>query len=147
MQKERHKLVPSSYLVLIRDGKILLLRRFNTGWMDGYYSFVAGHAESGETFPECIIREAKEEAGIGLKQKDLEVVHVMHRKSDGVENERIDVFIKAKKYYGEIKNMEPDKCSGLKWFDIDRLPENIIPYIRQAIENIQSRLFYSEFGW
>jgi len=37
MVKERHKVVPASYLVLIKNGKILLQRRFNTGYEDGKY--------------------------------------------------------------------------------------------------------------
>ncbi len=147
MPKERFRLIPSSYLILIRNGKILLTRRFCTGWMDGKYSFVAGHGESGETFIQCVIRESKEEAGIDVRPEDLEVVHVMHRKSDGFENERVDVFVIAKKWSGEIKNMEPDKCDDLKWFDLENLPENMVSYVRQAIENIRKGVFYSEHGW
>ena len=37
MAKERHKIVPASYLVLIKDSKILLSRRVNTGYEDGKY--------------------------------------------------------------------------------------------------------------
>ncbi len=35
MPSERHKITPSVYMVLMRDGKILLARRANTGFMDG----------------------------------------------------------------------------------------------------------------
>ena len=45
MAKERHKLIPTVYLVSIKDNKILLLRRFNTGFMDGFYSFPAGYVK------------------------------------------------------------------------------------------------------
>ena len=48
---------------------------------------------------------------------------------------------------GEVKNMEPNKCSDLSWFDLDNLPNNMIPYIRKVIENIQNEIFYDEFGW
>jgi len=67
MIKERYKITPASYLVLIEDNKILLQRRFNTGYEDGKYSLVAGHVDEGETFTEAIIREVKEEAGITLQ--------------------------------------------------------------------------------
>jgi 8-oxo-dGTP pyrophosphatase MutT (NUDIX family) len=132
----------------LREDKILLLRRYNTGYEDGKYSLVAGHVDSGETFTECIVREAKEEAGITLDPKDLNVAHVMHRNSNTPENsERVDVFFVAEKWGSEITNKEPYKCDDLSWFDRDTLPENTIPHIRRAVENIRNKVFYSEYGW
>lgn len=147
MPKERFKIIPVSHLILIRDNKILLSRRFNTGYEDGNYSVVAGHLDGNETFTAAMIREAKEEAGIDIAAEDLEVIHVMHRKSPPETNERIDLFLKANKWQGELKIMEPHKCDDLKWFLIDDLPVNIVPYIKSAILNIQKGIFYSEFGW
>jgi len=144
MMNERFKLIPTSHLVLINDDKILLLRRFNTGYEDGNYSVVAGHLDGDETFIQAMVREAKEEAGIGIKPEDLEVVHVMHRKSN---DERIDFFIQAKSWVGVPKIMEPDKCDDLSWFGLDNLPDNVIPYVKQAIEHIRSNVLYSEHGW
>lgn len=155
MKKERNKIVPASYLVLIKDGKILLQRRFNTGFQDGKYSLPAGHVEKGETFTQCVIREIKEEVGIDLTPEDLKMVHVMHRDSridhpqgvaEGI-NERMDMFFTAEKWQGDPKIMELDKCDDLNWFDLDNLPENIIPYVRQAIDCIKNKIIYSEFGW
>jgi ADP-ribose pyrophosphatase YjhB (NUDIX family) len=143
--KDRFKLIPTSHLVLIKDGKILLLRRFNTGWEDGKYSVVAGHLDGNETFIRAMIREAKEEAGIDIKPEDLEVVHVMHRKCPN--EERIDFFIRAKSWKGLPKIMEPNKCDDLSWFELDNLPNNVIPYIKQAIDRIRDNVFYSEHGW
>ncbi|MBA4319541.1 MAG: NUDIX hydrolase [Flavobacterium sp.] len=148
MEKERHKIVPASYLVLIKDNKILLQRRFNTGYEDGKYSMIAGHVDKGETFIQCIVREVKEEAGISLNPENLKVVHLMHRNSGTEENnERVDVFLIAEKWDGEIENKEPHKCDDLSWFDLDNLPSNIIPYIKQAIDCIKNKVFYSEHGW
>ena len=148
MIKQRHKNIPASYLVLFKDGKVLLLRRFNTGYEDGKYSMVAGHVEPGETFTQCMMREAREEVGVSLEPEDLKVVHVMHRDSNEVEdNERVDVFFIAEKWSGDIVNKEPHKCDDLSWFEFDDLPENIIPYIKQAIESIRDENFYSEHGW
>jgi ADP-ribose pyrophosphatase YjhB (NUDIX family) len=140
--------IPASYLILIREEKILLLRRFNTAYEDGNYSVIAGHVEKGESFTQCIIRESQEEAGIALTPEDLEVVHVMHRdsKQDTV-NQRVDVFFTARKWVGEITNMEPEKCDDLSWFDFENLPSNIIPYIRDVIDRVQDSVFYSEDGW
>jgi hypothetical protein len=43
MSTERFKLRAAAYLLLIKDGKVLLLRRSNTGWRDGEYTLPAGH--------------------------------------------------------------------------------------------------------
>jgi hypothetical protein len=43
--------------------------------------------------------------------------------------------------------MEPHKCDDLNWFEMDRLPDNTIPYIRQAIDCFRKGVFYSEHGW
>ena len=141
----KYKIVPSSYLILIRDRDILLQRRYRTGYEDGNYGFIAGHVEEKETFLEALIREAKEESGLSLQAKDLDVAHVMHRR--GPTDERVDVFIRARKWLGNPKIMEPDKCDEMGWFAIDALPDNVIPYIRQAIACIDKNIFYSEHGW
>lgn len=149
-KKERFKITPASYLVLEKDGKFLLARRFNTGYEDGKYSLVAGHLDGKETFRQAMVREAMEEAGIVLAVNDLQVVHTMHRitETDKVGlRERMDIFIKAEKWKGELKNMEPHKCDDLSWFSIDNLPDNTIPYVRHALECIQNGVTYSEFGW
>lgn len=148
MTKERHKIVPASYIIFIKDGKVLLQRRCNTGYEDGKYSMVAGHVDKGETFTQAITREAKEEAGIEINANDLRVVHVLNRDSEMAENnERIDIFFMADKWQGEFKIMEPEKCDDLSWFDLDNLPENTIPYIRHVLECVKNKIFYSEFGW
>lgn len=145
---KRHKIVPASYLILFKNNEILLQRRFNTGYEDGKYSVAAGHVEKGETFTQCLIREVKEEIGILLNPEDLKVVHVVHRNSGTEENnERTDVFFTAENWEGNIENKEPHKCDDLSWFDLNNLPENIIPYIRQAIDCIKNKTFYSEHGW
>jgi len=148
MKAIRHQNIPASYLTLVKDNEILLLRRFNTGYEDGKYSMIAGHVDQGETFTECIIREAKEEAGIQLKAEDLRIAHVMHRNSQTTEsNERIDVFFVAERWDGEIINKEPHKCDDLSWFNLNELPENIIPYIEHVINCIIDEVYYSEYGW
>ncbi len=144
MKKDRFKLIPTCHLFLIKDDEILLSRRFNTGYMDGYYSFVAGHFDGEETAKKAMAREAKEEIGIDIKENDLLFATVMHRKSN---DERVDFFFLAKKWSGEIENKEPRKCDDLIWRKFDNLPENVIPYIRKAIENYQSGLFFDQFGW
>lgn len=146
MGKHLPTAILASYLVLIKDGRVLLARRANTGYYDGYYSVPAGHVEVGESFHQALMREIHEEIGITLRTEDLEVTHMMHRKAeDG--SERVEAFYNASAWQEGIQNLEPEKCDELKWFPIDALPKNIIPYMGHVIEHIRQRVFYSEYGW
>lgn len=145
--KERYRIIPAAYVILEKEGKILLARRKNTGYEDGNYGLVSGHVEQGETYMEAIIREAKEEAGVDLKPENLRFTHFMHRKDKSKDNERADVCFVAEQWDGEVRNMEPHKCDDLSWFPKDQLPENLILYIRQVLDYIDKEILYSEYGW
>ena len=142
--KERFKLIASVYLLFVKDGKILLLRRANTGYEDGNYGLVAGHLDANESLTHAAIREAKEESGVDLESRNLAVKTTMHRRQD---DERVDFFFEVRDWTGEPVNAEPEKCDDLSWFPLDQLPTNTIPYIKQAIDYYKKGIFYSEFGW
>jgi 8-oxo-dGTP diphosphatase len=144
MKKKRFKMIASGYLFLIRNGKILLLRRFQTGYEDGKYSVPAGHVEDNESLMNSTCREIREEAGLILTSADLKLVHVMHRKSNDI---RMDFFFTTDKKGLRPKNTEPHKADDVRWFPLTKLPKNTIPYIRTAIKNYRKHIFYSEFGW
>jgi 8-oxo-dGTP diphosphatase len=143
-QAQRFKLISSVHLFLIHDQNVLLLRRFNTGYEDGNYSVIAGHLDGDEEVKTAMIREAREEAGIELRREDLEVVGVMHRKSN---DERVEFFLVAERWAGELRNCEPDRCDELAWYDLDHLPVNVLSYVRRALENYFAGKWFDSFGW
>jgi 8-oxo-dGTP pyrophosphatase MutT (NUDIX family) len=132
------------HLFFIQDQQVLLSCRANTGYMDGYFSAVAGHLEPGETVVQTAMREAYEEVGLTLLPEDIEVIQVMHRR-DG--DERIDFFVRVHAWEGEIRNAEPEKCDKLAWFPLDALPENTVPYICQGLHNYRQGVWFGTFGW
>ena len=144
--KIRNKAVPAVYILLEQDGKVLLGKRCNTGYQDGNYQVPAGHVEEGELPTEAIIREAKEEVNVDLTLNDLELVHIGYRPKHDPSGDRIDLFFKAKKWTGEVKNMERDKCEDLNWFSWDNLPENMVFHVGEAFKCIQRGIFYNEIG-
>ena len=141
----RFTYIGSAYLFLLKDNQILLQRRFNTGFEDGNYGVPAGHLDGGETAREGCAREIREEIGVTIKPEYLAVVHVMHRKA--VKDERIDFFMTASVYEGEIVNNEPDKCDDLSWFPLDNLPANMVEYVKVALQNYLKDVMYSEYGY
>ena len=132
------------HLLFITDRRVLLLRRFNTGWGDGLYSVPAGHVDLGESVTQAGLREAYEETGARLVAEDLAFVHVMHRRSDEY---RVDFFLRVEHWTGTLSNREPDKCDDLAWFPINALPVNTVPYVRQALSHVLQGITFSEFGW
>lgn len=144
--KKRFTLIPAVYLILNRDNMVLLLRRANTGYQDGKYSVVAGHLDGDELATLGMVREAKEEAGIIVDPRTLKLVHTAHRLSRNQPgNERIDLFFKTSEWKGEITNVEPEKCDDLSWYDVDDLPENIVPFLRRVLSDVAQGIYYSEY--
>ena len=133
--------------VIEKDGKYLLQRRFQTGWRDGYFTFVGGHADGNESLKEALVRELKEEIGIEVKAKDLEFMHLMHISPKVATAEFLYNVFYVRSYVGEPKICEPDKSDGLEWFSWDNLPENMIPIVKKAWELARSGTYYSEYGW
>lgn len=146
LKKERFKTPSAVILMLMRkkDGKeqILLQKRKNTGYMDGYYDFGAsGHVENKETMKTALIREAQEEIGIKIDTKDVEFVTMVH---DIRKNIYYNGYFKVTKWEGELRINESDKIEEIKWFDLDDLPNNIIDNRKEAIRNYKNKIYYSE---
>ncbi len=141
----RRRFWSAAFLVLEKDGKVLLSKRFNTGHQDGNYSLVAGHIDPGETAQMALAREANEEAGLKINPDDLKVVLVMQNLFEDAEY--FNVFLTPTKYEGEPTNLEPERCSELSWFPLNDLPSNMVPYVKQALECVQKGISYSNFGW
>ncbi len=136
---ERYTVKLVSLVILEDHNKILLTRRFNTGWEDGKYTVPSGHVEPNETPLQTAVRELKEEVGVDTKSEDLELVHV-----DFFDN-YIHLYFKTTKWIGEPKNMEPDKCDEIKWVSYNELPDDLSGHGHEALKAIAAKKYYSEY--
>ncbi len=149
--KERYRTLSAVMLMLIREKngveEILLQKRKNTGYMDGYWDYSAsGHVENMESMKMAMKREAKEELLIDIDIKDLEFVSLVH-KINGKDTIYYNGYFKTTKWKNEPKIGEPEKNEEIKWFDIHHLPENLVDDRKEAIYNYIHKIPYSEFGW
>jgi len=145
MATERNKIFAAVYLLLVQNGQVAMIRRYNTGYQDGNYTLPSGHIDAGESAIQSVIREAKEEVDVSVEVEDIELAHVIHRNS--TDRVYADFYFLAKKWSGTPRNAESEKSDDLSWFDLNNLPKNIIPDVKQSIEKYSSADYYSEVGW
>lgn len=89
-------------VTLIDNGKILLVKRKNTGFMDGYYATPGGHVDPEETIKTAAVRELKEETDLDVKEEDLELFHVLQDENIAPKN-YISFRFLSKKWSGSLK--------------------------------------------
>jgi ADP-ribose pyrophosphatase YjhB (NUDIX family) len=133
----RLRVIPSVFVAVIKDGKVLLLRRYNTGWIDGSFDLPAGHLENQEKLRAGAIRELKEETGLEADPKDLFLIHV-YQNHHNPEAPHYGYIFATKKWSGTPKITEPNKCNEMDFFPLNNLPKETAPYIKKALENLSS---------
>jgi mutator protein MutT len=133
------------FVMLKRDNNLFLIKRLNTKKHDGLWSLPAGRVEDGERCTIAAIREVKEEVGIIINKENFSKPLIMYNHDQ--EGERIHFFFVCEIWNGEPCNTEPDKCSDAKWFPINNLPIDIIPYVKMAINAIVNGERYIEYGF
>ena len=139
---------PTSYVpltvftVLINEkNEVLLTRRANTGFGDGYYALPGGHVEQNERILDAAKREVLEEVGINLQNGRIEAV--IHSDVDR-EYLHFVTLSTHEDWTGKPRNMEPDQCDDMDWYPWGQWPANTLPCIRLALDSIGSGTFFSE---
>ena len=123
-------------LVFNTAGELLLLRRSNTGFMDGHYALPGGHRQTGERVTAAAIRECREEARIEV----AEIVPAVVMPYAG----GVDFIFEAKDWSGEPRIGEPDKCDDMVFAPAHRLPSPTVAFVGVALECRARGVWYRE---
>ena len=137
-------------LMVFRNKKeeVLLQKKQNTGYMDGYWDFSAtGHVEENESMKQSAQREAFEEIGIITKLDDIKFATMAHKYSENSGIIYYNGYFYVENFSDEPSILEPNKCTELRWFKVDSLPDNLIPDRLIAINNYFRNIPYHEIGW
>jgi ADP-ribose pyrophosphatase YjhB (NUDIX family) len=117
--------IPSVEAIIVRDGKLLFLRRKNEP-AKGHWWFPGGRIRIGESIEEALLREVKEETGLTVTKYRL--VNVYSR----VFPERHDItIVYLCECDGEVKLN--DEHSEFEFFE--EIPKDIHPYLLKAIQD------------
>lgn len=108
-------------------GEVLLQQRANSGFLDGYYDFPSGHVEDRESVRAAAVRELAEETGVIAKEEDLRLVHF---NQNFLNTPYINFTFVADTWEGEASICEPEKCSDMRFFAPDELPEKCTLNVR-----------------
>ncbi|MFJ2854465.1 NUDIX domain-containing protein [Streptomyces rubiginosohelvolus] len=129
------------------DGRVLLgLRHPDSAYAGRLWHTLAGHCER-EDAVSSLIRETEEEAGLLLDREAIDLVHMVHSQDSPAASPRIQLFFRARSWSGVPQVREPDRCVEWRWFNPKDLPDNTVPYTRQAIDAILAGQPYSDMGW
>ncbi|MEM6769156.1 MAG: NUDIX hydrolase [Bacteroidota bacterium] len=127
-------------LLLQHHGSVLLLKQTKPN--GGNYTLVGGTIEHKEFAVETLIRESWEEAGILLSRDDLELVHVLHKRSK--KEHRIVLYFRAYYYHGEPESREKEKFENVEWWPLKALPKNLTETVKHVLTAYNTGLLYSE---
>lgn len=124
-------------LVFNAVGELLLLRRANSGFLDGHYALPGGHRQAGEEIVAAGVRECREEALVEVA--DIKPVVVMPY--DG----GVDFIFEAVRWSGTPGIGEPDKCDDLLFAPTDTLPSPTVAFVAAALKCRAQGIWYREF--
>lgn len=112
----------------------VLLGKRRGGFGDGEWALPGGHVQFGESPEEATQRELWEEVGI-----KAEVLRVWKLVNTAYETTHyLQVGVQVQNYRGEPKNLEPDRCSELRWYDLDEaLPRPLFPPSQRFLQDLQ----------
>ncbi|GMO14487.1 MAG: hypothetical protein Ta2E_04880 [Mycoplasmoidaceae bacterium] len=138
----------SSQLYLVKKIKgetFVLLQQRKGGWADQMWEAgAAGHIDADEGPADALVHEASEEICVKVNKKDLKFNSVVFKRNKT--NEMFYNFsFMCSKWIGEPKIGEPDKTIQLKWFNIKKLPTNIIGDRKVSLSNYLKNIPYSEY--
>lgn len=145
--RQRFQLTTSVFVIVRKENYVLLLRRSNTGWMDGFLSLPAGSHDGGEPLTVAAARELREETGLVAGPGTLRMAHLMHCRVGDSGVEWLGAFFLAEHWEGTPELVESGKHDYLGWYDWTQLPEDLISYTAQGIRCAFEGMPYSNFGW
>lgn len=116
-------------VMIFKDGKVLLGKR-KSAHGAGEYAFPGGHLEYMESFEECAKRETREEAGIEIK--NIRFLMLANLKEYAPKH-YVHINVIADWESGEPTVMEPEKCEGWDWYDLENLPQPIFKIINNVL--------------
>ena len=127
-----HSMPTASALVSDDDGRVLLSKRAHDP-AAGRWDVPGGFVEEGEHPLDCVRRELREEAGIGLADEQLLGIWMDEYDYKGRNVATLNVYYRAR--LGEGTPTPADDVAELRWFTLGEVPADdlAIAHIRDVL--------------
>lgn len=133
MEQDRPKVGLGVYILNAKKQILLLKRKGAHG--SGTWCPPGGHLEFGESFFECVKREAKEETNLDLDEASTAIAGVTNDIFEEEGKHYVTISMVARTYRGELKIMEPNKCDEIGWFDLNNLPKPLFVPVQNYLKS------------
>ena len=135
------------HVLLWRQSQLFLLRRAQTGFMDGWYGLPGGHQHAGESVRDAAHRECEEETGVQVAS--LRPVCVLPYRSKGHQglNFVFEGRLESGDWIGDARCAEPELFDAVGWFVPAQLPERTTPWIADVIALCERGEWFREYHW
>lgn len=110
------------YAIIKNENWEILFSRRKGNYKNWFLQLPAWHIEWNETIKQALIREIKEEINLDINENDLKIIHISHRVCE--DRVYFDIYIEVMKCTWKLNINEPEKCSELKFINIDNLPND-----------------------
>jgi len=148
IQETKNARVGIGVIVQNEQGQILLGKRNKSEKREEHkmngewdWSLPGGGLEYGESFEDCAIREVKEETNIDIQNPKFACVQNDCERFNNKECtcHWVTIGMMSTEFKGEAIANEPDKYTEWKWFELDKLPDNIFFPSAKVIAHLASK--------
>lgn len=141
MENEKEHTKIGIGVMVFKEGKVLLGKR-KSSYAYGEYAFPGGHLEYFESFENCAKRETIEEAGIEIENIRFQFIANVKKYHP---KHYVHIGVMADWKSGEPKLLEPDKCEGWNWYDLNNLPKPLFEFCEISVDSYRTEKNYYDF--
>ncbi len=127
--------------VFVFRGKKLLLGKRMGGFGAGTWGLPGGHLEDGERMETAAARELEEETG--LRAKRFIFTNLINDLTGKVHYLQVGFLAEGIRDNNPLVK-EPDLCEKWEWFDLNNLPEKILPGHVKQIQALTEKKYFLE---
>lgn len=124
-------------IIIEKENKVLLYLKKR----DNAFELPGGYVLEGMDLYDSVIYHVREQIGLMIEKKDIEIVHIMHYPL----GKKLYILLRTEKYRGKLENKIPTEYSDLTWFDFNHLPSKLHKKLFKSFKEIEEGVFYSEY--